>query len=85
MRRLGRYGQWMNRLAVDTEPSQAVASSVESESILADAIDITETGVRIPLRAPHVSTEPRLIVEAMVVRKMSIEDAFLDFGGFSLT
>lgn len=28
--------------------------------------------------------EPRLIVEAMVVRKMSIEEAFLDFGGFSL-
>jgi hypothetical protein len=29
--------------------------------------------------------EPRLIVEALVVRKMSLEDAFLDFGGFSLT
>ncbi|KAH9949749.1 hypothetical protein B0H21DRAFT_727242 [Amylocystis lapponica] len=28
--------------------------------------------------------EPRLIVEALVVRKMSIEEAFLDFGGFSL-
>ncbi|KAJ7686808.1 hypothetical protein B0H17DRAFT_1136674 [Mycena rosella] len=28
---------------------------------------------------------PRLIVEALVVRKMSIEEAFLDFGGFSLT
>lgn len=75
----------MNRLAVDVEPSQAVASSVESESILADAIDITEPGLRIPMKASHRSTEPRLIVEAMVVRKMSIEDAFLDFGGFSLT
>jgi len=29
--------------------------------------------------------EPRLIVEALVVRKMSLEEAFLDFGGFSLT
>ncbi|PCH41945.1 hypothetical protein WOLCODRAFT_137625 [Wolfiporia cocos MD-104 SS10] len=28
--------------------------------------------------------EPRLIVEALVVRKMSIEEAFLDFGGFQL-
>ncbi|KAF7321057.1 GTP-binding protein 2 [Mycena chlorophos] len=32
------------------------------------------------------NVEPRLIVEALVVRKMSIEEAFLDFGGaFSLT
>ena len=29
--------------------------------------------------------ETRLIVEALVVRKMSLEEAFLDFGGFSLT
>lgn len=29
-------------------------------------------------------TEPRLIVEALVVRKLSLEDSFLDFGGFSL-
>ncbi|KAG7448204.1 uncharacterized protein BT62DRAFT_758619 [Guyanagaster necrorhizus] len=29
--------------------------------------------------------QPRLIVEALVVRKMSIEEAFLDFGGFSLS
>lgn len=28
--------------------------------------------------------EPRLIVEALVVRKLSLEEAFLDFGGFSL-
>lgn len=29
--------------------------------------------------------EPRLIVEALVVRKMSLEDSFLDFGGFSFS
>ncbi|KAK0475315.1 hypothetical protein EDD18DRAFT_1313295 [Armillaria luteobubalina] len=29
--------------------------------------------------------QPRLIVEALVVRKLSIEEAFLDFGGFSLS
>jgi hypothetical protein len=34
---------------------------------------------------PSASTEPRLIVEALVVRKMSSEEAFLDFSGFSLT
>lgn len=28
--------------------------------------------------------EPRLIVEALVVRKMSLEEAFLDFAGFSV-
>ena len=27
---------------------------------------------------------PRLIVEALVVRKMSIDEGFLDFGGFSV-
>lgn len=31
-----------------------------------------------------VDDEPRLIVEALVVRKLSLEEAFLDFGGFSL-
>ncbi|KAH7909411.1 hypothetical protein BJ138DRAFT_1155327 [Hygrophoropsis aurantiaca] len=35
-------------------------------------------------RSIPVSTEPRLIVEVLVVRKMSLEEAFLDFGGFSL-
>jgi len=30
------------------------------------------------------SSAPRLIVEALVVRKMSLEEAFLDFGGFSV-
>jgi len=28
--------------------------------------------------------QPRLIVEALVVRKMSLDEAFLDFGGFAL-
>jgi len=32
----------------------------------------------------HSKLEPRLIVEALVVRKMSLQEAFLDFGGFSL-
>lgn len=36
-------------------------------------------------KAENVKGETRLIVEALVVRKMSLEEAFLDFGGFSLT
>ncbi|KDQ23150.1 hypothetical protein PLEOSDRAFT_162822 [Pleurotus ostreatus PC15] len=32
-----------------------------------------------------VGSSPRLIVEALVVRKMSIEEAYLDFGGFQIT
>ena len=31
-----------------------------------------------------VTKEPRLIVEALVVRKLSLDEAFLDFEGFSL-
>ncbi|KAL0959097.1 hypothetical protein HGRIS_014395 [Hohenbuehelia grisea] len=39
-----------------------------------------------PKRAPHTTADgpPRLIVEALVVRKMSLEEAFLDFGGFEV-
>ncbi|EKM49019.1 uncharacterized protein PHACADRAFT_202107 [Phanerochaete carnosa HHB-10118-sp] len=33
---------------------------------------------------PLGAKEPRLIVEALVVRKMSIDEGFLDFGGFSV-
>ena len=32
----------------------------------------------------EVDDRPRLIVEALVVRKMSLEEGFLDFGGFSI-
>jgi hypothetical protein len=43
----------------------------------------------IPFKSPIAEIEvallePRLIVEALVVRKMSLEEAFLDFGGFSV-
>ena len=34
-------------------------------------------------KAGQSINEPRLIVEALVVRKMSLEDSFLDFGGFT--
>ncbi|KAG6841067.1 hypothetical protein C0991_002157 [Blastosporella zonata] len=32
----------------------------------------------------HAHSHSRLIVEALVVRKMSVDEAFLDFGGFAL-
>ncbi|EPQ51616.1 hypothetical protein GLOTRDRAFT_140992 [Gloeophyllum trabeum ATCC 11539] len=35
------------------------------------------------LPPPADQGEPRLIVEVLVVRKLSLEEAFLDFGGFS--
>jgi len=34
--------------------------------------------------APVSTPESRLIVEALVVRKLALEEAFLDFGGFAL-
>ena len=37
-----------------------------------------------PDTAAIVSQEPRLIVEALVVRKLSLDEVFLDFEGFSL-
>ena len=48
--------------------------------------DITISPVSdIPGPGRSASTEPRLVVEALIVRKMSLEEAFLDFSGFSLT
>ncbi|KAF4607540.1 GTP binding protein 2 [Pleurotus pulmonarius] len=39
-----------------------------------------------PSISPSIAnTGPRMIVEALVVRKMSIEEAYLDFGGFQIT
>ncbi|KAF9497004.1 hypothetical protein BDN71DRAFT_1494954 [Pleurotus eryngii] len=40
----------------------------------------------VPSVSPSIADSgPRLIVEALVVRKMSIEEAYLDFGGFLIT
>ncbi|KAI6044515.1 hypothetical protein EDC04DRAFT_2935576 [Pisolithus marmoratus] len=51
-----------------------------------DALDGEGRAVTVVGQADDVQVainEPRLIVEALVVRKMSLEDSFLDFGGFS--
>ncbi|KAG1787617.1 uncharacterized protein HD556DRAFT_1246630 [Suillus plorans] len=51
---------------------------------LASPPEITLTPSKSPTSEIETAlSEPRLIVEALVVRKMSLEEAFLDFGGFS--
>jgi hypothetical protein len=40
-----------------------------------------DTQIEVAQPAP-VDDGPRFIVEALVVRKLSLEEAFLDFGGF---
>jgi len=47
-------------------------------------VDAAAIGVVKALEADGKKEEPRLIVEALVVRKMSLGEAFLDFGGFSM-
>ncbi|KIM43419.1 hypothetical protein M413DRAFT_443360 [Hebeloma cylindrosporum] len=47
-------------------------------------VDTTAIGVVSALETVGKKEEPRLIVEALVVRKMSLGEAFLDFGGFSM-
>lgn len=37
-----------------------------------------------PQKRVYEDSEKRIIVEALVVRKMSVDEAFLDFGGFAL-
>ncbi|KAJ6520606.1 hypothetical protein DFH09DRAFT_1048381 [Mycena vulgaris] len=67
----------------DVFPSPVTATPVPFTAFASQLTVPVETGARAkhhPGGAP-----PRLIVEALVVRKMSLEEAFLDFGGFSLT
>ncbi|PPQ69343.1 hypothetical protein CVT24_001639 [Panaeolus cyanescens] len=47
-------------------------------------VDTTAIGIVGALTAEGGKEETRLIVEALVVRKMSIEEGFLDFGGFQM-
>jgi hypothetical protein len=47
-------------------------------------VDAAAIGVVRALEEDGKKEEPRLIVEALVVRKMSLGEAFLDFGGFSM-
>lgn len=83
----------LNRLLVS-----ARTTSIQSDPVVEDCSDDPPSITPVDLSDPgpeeieagqvthtkEISKEPRLIVEALVVRKMSIEEAFLDFGGFSL-
>lgn len=53
--------------------------SIDPSSTLPAGEDIQGTAVVQPV---PVGGGPRFIVEALVVRKLSLEEAFLDFGGF---
>jgi len=66
-------------------PSGALAEShldVDPSAVqLAGALSTSSPGTGSP---SSLVGEPRLIVEALVVRKMSLDEAFLDFGGFAV-
>ncbi|CAK5271770.1 unnamed protein product [Mycena citricolor] len=63
----------------DVFPSPVVATPGVFTSLASSTLAVPVT----PNDSNIDSTQVRLIVEALVVRKMSIEEAFLDFGGFS--
>lgn len=66
--------------AVPSFPTFSAHSTAESHL----DVDAAAIGVVRALEADGKKEEPRLIVEALVVRKMSLGEAFLDFGGFSM-
>ncbi|CAA7262482.1 unnamed protein product [Cyclocybe aegerita] len=70
------------KTAVPSFPTFSASTTGESHL----DVDATVIGIVGAMSANgEVEQQPRLIVEALVVRKMSLEEAFLDFGGFSLT
>lgn len=65
--------------AVPSFPTFSALSTGESHL----DVDAAAIGIVGALDADGKKEQPRLIVEALVVRKMSVGEAFLDFGGFS--
>lgn len=70
--------------AVPSFPTFSALTTGESH-LDVDAAVIGMVGALIAHKEGEEVEQPRLIVEALVVRKISLEEAFLDFGGFSLT
>ena len=66
-------------------PSFPTFSASDTAESHLDAAMIKIVGGMGPISGEKEQQQSRLIVEALVVRKMSMEEAFLDFGGFSLT
>lgn len=68
-------------LAVDVVVTSEAPKNADSDhTIVVEGPEASEAS-----NGGGLGYEPRLIVEALVVRKMSIEEAFLDFGGFALS
>ncbi|KAK0482504.1 hypothetical protein IW261DRAFT_1034826 [Armillaria novae-zelandiae] len=97
---LGELHVSVDRQSVNAEPSTVtVDEDIPSISLVEpdneEVVDDDDVFATPSPSAPYTSVvlagaeegkdQPRLIVEALVVRKMSIEEAFLDFGGFSLS
>lgn len=69
-------------------PTIDITSSPSSPSISPTTSCTFQNHSRKPQPIPNSGSprqETRLIVEALVVRKLSLEEAYLDFGGFALT
>ncbi|KJA17683.1 hypothetical protein HYPSUDRAFT_1009056 [Hypholoma sublateritium FD-334 SS-4] len=70
--------------AIPSFPTFSALTTGESH-LDVDAAVIGMVGALMVHKEGEEVEQPRLIVEALVVRKISLEEAFLDFGGFSLT
>ena len=73
-----------NRLAVDAASAKTFVDSqaVRTPQIVLPAGELEIVSGVMEVNPHQLPTEPRIIVEALVVRKMSIEEATLDFGGW---
>ncbi|THG99132.1 hypothetical protein EW026_g3165 [Hermanssonia centrifuga] len=82
----GKLVTGLGALHVAVESVGAVATDTDAPSSVSPRLSTDHDIVPANLRSggTDIAKEPRLIVEALVVRKLSIDEAFLDFGGFSL-
>ena len=67
-------------ISLDVGPTEGIsATDATPTTMIVDSVTATTT------KTPGSMTlEPRLIVETLVVRKLSLEEAYLDFGNFSV-
>lgn len=84
-------GETLSQVLVVTPPDE-LSRTLDGRAACDAAPDILNAGSGTrdqepgsPQTAADPLKEPRIIVEALVVRKLSIDEALLDFGGFSLT
>jgi hypothetical protein len=69
----------------DDQVAQDLEATVHAlEKLRVPLDDDRSMPVNISIEPPETASEKRVIVEALVVRKLSTEEAFLDFGGFDL-